>query len=189
MNRWVKVGGATLAVLVLLAAGGVYGGLQLADQKMQRKVEVPVTALALPTDAASLDRGKYLFLSRGCVDCHGDNGAGRTFVEGEGLRIKGPNISPGPGSVVTGYRVEDWVRAIRHGVAPSGRPLMVMPSEDYNRFTDQDLSALVAYVRSLPPVTGTGRCPRACSTDSGRSRMQPPRSTTACRRRSRWPKA
>jgi cytochrome c553 len=156
MNRWVKVGGATLGVLVLLAAGGVYGGLQLADRKMQRKVEVPVTALALPTDAASLDRGKYLFLSRGCVDCHGDNGAGRTFVEGEGLRIKGPNISPGAGSVVTGYRVEDWVRAIRHGLAPTGRPLMVMPSEDYNRFTDRDLASLVAYVRSLPPVTGTG---------------------------------
>lgn len=156
MNRWVKAGAATLAVLALLAAGGVYGGLQLAERKMQRKVDVPVAAIALPSDSAALDRGKYLFLSRGCVDCHGANGAGRTFVEGDGLRIKGPNISPGAGSLVAGYRVEDWVRAIRHGVAPGGRPLMVMPSEDYNRFTDQDLASLVAYVQSLPPAAGTG---------------------------------
>jgi len=32
----------------------------------------------------------------------------------------------------------------------------VMPSEDYNRFTDDDLAALVAHIRSLPPQTGQG---------------------------------
>ena len=37
---------------------------------------------------------------------------------------------------------------------PGGRPLMVMPSEDYNRFTDADLSALVSYIRKLPPQQG-----------------------------------
>ena len=31
-----------------------------------------------------------------------------------------------------------------------------MPSEDYNRLTDADLAALVAYVRQLPPATGAG---------------------------------
>ena len=36
------------------------------------------------------------------------------------MRIAGPNISPGPGTVVAGYRPEDWVRAIRHGVEPDG---------------------------------------------------------------------
>src|SRR5690606_31532315 len=96
-------------------------------------------------------------MSRGCADCHGDNGGGRMFVDNpDGLRIKGPNISPGPGNVVAGYKPEHWVLAIRHGVHPSGRPLMVMPSEDYNRFTDDDLASLVAYIRAMPPVAGTG---------------------------------
>ncbi|MGH6639454.1 MAG: c-type cytochrome, partial [Polaromonas sp.] len=45
-------------------------------------------------------------------------------------------------------------RTLRHGVKPDGRPLFIMPSEDYNRFTDADLGALVAYVRSLPPAKG-----------------------------------
>jgi mono/diheme cytochrome c family protein len=31
-----------------------------------------------------------------------------------------------------------------------------MPSEDYNRLNDNDFAALVAYVRSLPPVAGDG---------------------------------
>jgi mono/diheme cytochrome c family protein len=44
------------------------------------------------------------------------------------------------------------VRAVRHGVKPDGTPMRVMPSEDYNRLTDADLGAIVAYVQSLPPV-------------------------------------
>jgi len=31
-----------------------------------------------------------------------------------------------------------------------------MPSEDYNRFTDVDVAALIAYLRSMPPVAGEG---------------------------------
>ena len=70
------------------------------------------------------------------------------------MRVRSPNISPGPGSVVASYTELDWVRAIRHGVKPDGRPLMVMPVEDYNRMTDADLAALVGYTRSLPPAQG-----------------------------------
>lgn len=156
MRTWVKVTAGAVGVLVAAAAAAVGAGLYLADSKMQRKVQVAVKPVAYTADAQAIERGRYLFASRGCVDCHGASGAGHTFVDdGKGLRIKGPNITAGEGGVVAGYRPEDWVRAIRHGVAPSGRALMVMPSEDYNRFTDADLSALVAYVRSMPPAPGT----------------------------------
>ena len=153
MKAWIKwTAGVVSAVVVLVAGAGVVGW-QLADSKMSRKVEVAVKPVAYATDAQSLERGKYLFESRGCVDCHGANGGGRTFVENDkGLKIAGPNISPG--GVTAGYKPEDWVRIIRHGVKPNGTVAMIMPSEDYNRFTDQDLAALVSYVRSLPPVQG-----------------------------------
>lgn len=155
MGKWFKRAGIVAAALVLLAGALVAAGLQLAQRRMARHVAVEVAQVPLRTDAAGLERGRYLYLSRGCTDCHGANGAGRVFVDdGSALRIKGPNITAGPGGVVGDYRTQDWVRAIRHGVAPGGRPLMVMPSEDYNRFTDDDLGALVAYVRSLPPVPG-----------------------------------
>lgn len=155
MRKWLKRAGVLAGAFAIVAAGAVFAGLQLGERKMQRKVQVDVRPVAFTSDAAAVERGRYLYASRGCVDCHGASGGGHTFVEdGESLRIRGPNISPGPGSVVAGYTPEDWVRAIRHGVARGGRPLMVMPSEDYNRFTDADLAALVAYIRKMPPAEG-----------------------------------
>ncbi|MBK0394214.1 c-type cytochrome [Ramlibacter algicola] len=155
MRKWAKRAGIALGVMVLLAAAAAVVGVQLADHRMQRVVDVRVQAVAYRADAQAVERGRYLYQSRGCVDCHGANGAGRVFVDDGALRIKGPNISPGPGNVVAAYQPVDWVRTIRHGVKPGGQPLLIMPSEDYNRFTDDDLAALVAYVRSMPPATGT----------------------------------
>ncbi len=157
LKNGLRLVGLALAAVVLLAAAALWFGLHQAAQKMQRKVDVAVQPVALRplTDTAALDRGRYLYASRGCVDCHGANGGGRTFIDDpNGLRVAGPHIGPGPGSVTAGYRPEDWVRVIRHGVHPLGRPLMIMPSEDYNRFTDDDLASLVAYIRSLPPTEG-----------------------------------
>ena len=155
MKRWIKWTLGGLVGVVLLAAAAIVLGTQLAERTRMRRISVPAHALTLRDDAAALERGRYLYLSRGCADCHGANGGGREFVnDGKGLRLAGPNISPGPGSVVTGYRTEDWERTIRHGVKPDGRPVFVMPSEDYNRFTDDDLAALVSHLRKLAPVGG-----------------------------------
>ncbi|HZN47333.1 MAG TPA: cytochrome c, partial [Ramlibacter sp.] len=150
MGKWIKRGALALAVLLVLAAAAAAIGLQLAQRKMARQLAVNVQPVALPAEPAALERGRYLYASRGCTDCHGANGAGRVFVDnGKDLRIKGPNITTGAGGVVAAYQPADWVRSIRHGVSPGGRPLMIMPSEDYNRLTDADLGALVAYVKTL----------------------------------------
>jgi mono/diheme cytochrome c family protein len=152
MKTWLKWTLAGLAGVVVVGAVGAGAGWQMATSKMNRHVDVKVQPVAYAADAQSLERGKYLFESRGCVDCHGANGGGRMFVNDGALRIAGPNITSG--GVTSRYKPEDWVRTIRHGVKPDGRPLMVMPAEDYARWTDQDVAALVAHVRSLPPATG-----------------------------------
>jgi len=153
MRTWIRrvlwgVGG-----LAVLLAGAVGGGLWRYQQRSHRVVDVPARGFA---DSTHLERGRYLFESRGCAECHGANGAGRVFADEPGLRIKGPNITTGPGGVVQGYGNVDWERAIRHGVHRSGRPLLVMPSEDYARLTDADLAAIVAYIRAFAPTEGTG---------------------------------
>jgi len=146
-----------LAAVASLAGAALFAGSLLAERKMQRQVEVSVSGVALRDDAPARERGRYIYAFRGCVDCHGADGAGRMFIDdGHGMRVAGPNISPGPGSVVANYGAQDWERSIRHGVGPGGRPLMIMPSEDYNRLTDDDLAALVAWVRSMPPARGGG---------------------------------
>lgn len=158
MKTWIKR--IALGGLLLLAAAAsvVAVGLWRSEQLRTAPVSLPATvvAVAIPDDAAARARGRYLYESRGCVDCHGADGAGRFIVDDGSMRIAGSNLSPGPGSAVAGYTPLDWVRAIRHGVKRNGAAAMVMPSEDYNRLTDADLGALVAHVRSLPPASGPG---------------------------------
>ena len=152
MRKWLKwtLAGILILALAALAAAGI--GYDLAKSKQVRIVKVDVRPVTPATDPAALERGKYLFLSRGCTDCHGDDGAGRTFVNEGDLHIAGPNITPA--GVVGRYRPEDWVRIIRHGVKPDRRPALVMPSEDYNRLTDADLAALIGYLQTLAPRPG-----------------------------------
>jgi mono/diheme cytochrome c family protein len=153
MKRWIKwivLGLGSMVVLLALVAAL---GYEMAERRMARKVDLEIKPVAFTTEASALERGKYLFESRGCVDCHGANGAGREFVnDGKGLRLAGPNITSG--GATASYQPEDWVRTLRHGLKPGGRPVMIMPSEDYNRLTDPDLAALVAYARSLPARPG-----------------------------------
>jgi cytochrome c553 len=154
MNRWIRRSLLAAAGLVALGAAGLATAAWLGERKLQRHVDVAVQDVALPTDAASLDRGRYLFESRGCAECHGGDGAGRVVIDDGGFHVKSPDITPGPAGVVARYATADWVRTIRHGVKPDGRPLIVMPSDDYSRLTDADVGALVAYVRALPPAAG-----------------------------------
>ena len=154
MNRWLRWALYGVGLIAVALGAGVFAGTLLADQRMQRKVAVTVTAVPLPEDPARLSHGRYLYESRGCAECHGADGGGRLFINEPPYRLSGPQISPGPQSVTAGYAVEDWVRAIRHGVGRGQRPLWVMPSEDYNRMSDDDLGALIAWCRQFPAVRG-----------------------------------
>jgi mono/diheme cytochrome c family protein len=157
MNKWLKRSVIAIVAVVALGAAALALGSYLGDRKAQRHVEVSVAAVEVPADAASLERGRYLFSSRGCAECHGANGGGREFInDGKSMVVKSPNISNGPGSVVVNYSAVDWVRTIRHGVKPNGRPVFIMPSEDYNRLTDADVGALIAYAKQLPRANGSG---------------------------------
>ena len=62
------------------------------------------------------------------------------------------NLTAGKGGIGGTYTDIDYVRAIRHGVRPSGKALVLMPSEYYNKINDADLGAIIAYLKSLPPV-------------------------------------
>nr|WP_315592500.1 c-type cytochrome [uncultured Cupriavidus sp.] len=154
VKRFFRIASSALVaftVFVVLAVGSTYwwGG-----RKLVRKIDVAVQPVAFPTDAAAIAHGKYLYESRGCMDCHGAKGLGKqVFDEANGFRVRAPDLTRA-NPAIDKYQPQDWDRAIRHGVAPSGRPLMVMPSEDYNRLSNDDFAALVAYVRSLPPGDG-----------------------------------
>jgi mono/diheme cytochrome c family protein len=155
MNPWVRRSLIGAGLLLVAAASAVAVGAWRAERLRERVVEVPALAPVTLAADASRERGRYLYSTRGCADCHGADGAGKVFVDSDnGLKLRGAHIAPGAGSAIANYAMADWDRVVRHGVKRNGRPALIMPSEDYNRLTDADLAALVAYVTTLPPVTG-----------------------------------
>ena len=140
------------AALVLgLAAGGIYF---ISDNRLNHKVSVPAESIPIPTDISAVQRGQHLASAvAACAECHGPNLAGKVLIEDPLLaRIVAPNLTRGGGGIGATFTDADYARGIRYGVDPSGRVLLLMPSDDYNHFSDADLGAIIAYVRSLPAI-------------------------------------
>jgi mono/diheme cytochrome c family protein len=144
---WIALG--AVVVVLIIAAIAVYA---LSERRMHTQYAITPKALALPSDSASLARGAHLAQAIGmCVECHGEKLDGRVMIDGPLGMVAARNLTRGTGGVGTLLTDADYVRAIRHGVAPDGRPLMIMPAQDYINFSDADLAAVIAYVKSVPP--------------------------------------
>jgi mono/diheme cytochrome c family protein len=151
--RWIGIVLGSLLGLVLIAAVALYivgGG------RIGRTYAIPAETIAVPTDQASIERGRHLATAiANCVDCHGENFGGTIFLDVDSpplFRAVAPNLTRGQGGVGDRLSDADFARAIRHGVGPDDKALLVMPAEDYAPMSDADLGALIAYIRSLPPV-------------------------------------
>jgi mono/diheme cytochrome c family protein len=72
-------------------------------------------------------------------------------LSGIWTNILGPNLTTGTGSRTVNYTAADWDRMVRHGVKPTGAG-SPMPARDYFLMSDRELSDVVSYIRSLPPV-------------------------------------
>lgn len=142
-----------IGALALLLAGAAVWVRFASRAHLDRSFAVTPRPVAIPTDAAALARGRHLAQTRGCSDCHGKDYAGNVVIDDGAMgRVHGPNLTRGRGGRVVAWTDADWVRAIRHGVAPDGRALFLMPSEEYQFLSDDDLGALIGFLKSLPPV-------------------------------------
>jgi mono/diheme cytochrome c family protein len=154
MSKWVKRTSLLLVGLALLGIVTTVVGKAMGERKMMRTVVFSLPPLSVGADTGRIEQGRYLYNTRGCAECHGANGAGKVVVKDGGMFVVAPNITAGANGVAGHYKVEDWVRTVRHGVKPDGRPVLMMPSEDYNRLTDEDMAALVSYLQQMPAVAG-----------------------------------
>jgi mono/diheme cytochrome c family protein len=137
-----------LLAVIVVVLGLIYGVTQ---RRFAQRFTVPEHTLAVATDSATIARGEHLATIRGCVECHGAGFAGNTIVDQPIIgRLSGPNLTLGGRGADLSPR--DWERAVRHGVRRDGSPLLFMPSNEFTVLSDEDLSAIIAYARSLSPV-------------------------------------
>jgi mono/diheme cytochrome c family protein len=140
--------------------GGLIGVLLIAaivlsvrgQQMLRQTMAVPTDQIVVPTDAESLARGKHI-VNTFCTECHGEDLGGQDMLGDPSLgAIYAANLTSGNGGVQAGYSDDDLVRSIRHGVAPDGRRLVIMPSSAFNYLSEEDLGSIIAYLKTVPPV-------------------------------------
>lgn len=129
----------------------------------------PLTTRRFAPTPERLSRGTYLVKHvTPCMECHAPHrwaeddapiepnmiGAGQEIpVKGLPGRVVAPNISPDPETGAGNWTDDQLARAIREGVGHDGRALFpLMPYQRYRSMSDEDVAAIVVYLRSLPPV-------------------------------------
>jgi len=64
--------------------------------------------------------------------------------------VHAPNLTPSEAGVGD-FGEADYVRAMRHGISPDGKAYMIMPAEIIIHWSEEDLGATIAYLKTLPP--------------------------------------
>ncbi len=178
------------SVIMLLAIAGFVVS-SLGKSKAAQVYEVSASLLSdAPADSVSLANGAHLSQIHACAECHGNNLAGKVFVDAPPFLAVASNLTTGEGGIGSFYTVQDWDRAIRYGVKPNGQAVfMIMPSKTLHYLNDDDTADLIAYLRSIPPVdnplpatelrplgnvlTGAGALDPAISVHTAASRPEP----------------
>jgi mono/diheme cytochrome c family protein len=112
-----------------------------------------------------VERGSYLVNTiMTCGNCHtpkGPNGdiADKAFSGGLSwdeppFKVTASNITPDQATGIGTWSDADIKKLLRTGLQPNGVPIAsVMPTGFYDIITDSDLDAIVAYLRTLKPIT------------------------------------
>lgn len=141
--RWLSYILGIVVLLALLAAAWVW----FASRRVLAEA-VPIQPERLvPATPAALADAQRRARTLGCVSCHGEDLAGKPFLDDAKIaRIHATNLT----EVASRASDEQLAQAIRQGVSADGRALLVMPSEAYQFLTDEETAALVALIRSKP---------------------------------------
>lgn len=105
------------------------------------------------------ERGAYLARAGGCIACHtrvlegGAPLAGGVKLETPFGTIYSPNLTTDPEHGIGDWTVDDFARAVRQGVSPSGTPYYpAFTYPFYANFSDQEIADLWAAFQTVPAV-------------------------------------
>lgn len=164
MSKKRKAGIASLVILGLIALGITFtiGWRPVIGPRVRA-----LTDRKFESSPERLARGRYLVEGvLGCLDCHSERdwnqpgapsieskkGGGAPFPDGPG-KLFAPNITPDKETGAGQWTDDMLARAIREGISHDGRALFpIMPYQNYRRMSDEDLAAVIVYLRSIPAV-------------------------------------
>lgn len=152
-RRVLQWSGAVLSGMLTLVLAAALAAVLVGYAKLNRKHDNPVPRVSVDVTPERIARGERF--ARMCAGCHAADES--PPLEGRDLLEVGPPIGTFYAPNLTPTHLGEWtdgeiVRAIREGVHRSGRSLLVMPSSAFRNLSDDDVQAIVAYLRSQPPV-------------------------------------
>ncbi|MBK6610920.1 MAG: c-type cytochrome [Sphingobacteriales bacterium] len=145
-----------VAILCLFVAGSIL---------YNKKYDAPIPDLHASKDSLVISKGKHLvFTTAHCVECHFKPGDSLKVVSGEevdmaggGFPFKFPggvfyasNISSDKETGIGNYTDGEIARMLRYGIKRDGSVLI--PAMEYQNLSDEDIIAIISYLRTLPPV-------------------------------------
>ncbi|MCA1660627.1 MAG: cytochrome c [Novosphingobium sp.] len=146
MRRWIRWSAYTAATVLTLALAAAAAITIASQHLLARKYPVRPERLVRAPAPAVADAPRQARLL-GCLSCHGDGLRGNRMFDEAGL---GFIVAPNLPRLIRKRSDQQIAAAIRQGVGPDGRPLLVMPSALFSRLTDAQVSALIAWMRGLP---------------------------------------
>lgn len=158
MGRRLFLGFVGLVALVF-AACAIYVGT-----RQHLTFNPPYPQIAASTDTTVIARGRYVVRDLvGCAGCHGEPAHMTEAAEGTDIPLSGGftfqippgtfharNITPDSSTGIGAFSDGALARALRYGVGNDGRALL--PFMEFQNLSDQDLQAVISYLRAQPPV-------------------------------------
>lgn len=149
--KWIGIVLGSLVGLILVLAAVFYF---MGNSRLNKTYTFPADNIFVPTNAESIARGEHL-VSMLCTDCHGADLSGVIgwFPKGPFGSMDAPNLTSGNGGVGQEYTTdEEYILAIRHGVDPDGKPIYMPAVVGFQYMSNEDLGAIIAYLKTIPPV-------------------------------------
>lgn len=140
MMKWLKWIATRLVAIVLISIAGIYLASELRRTKTYDSALVAFDAKQFQFPQGEAERRARTMM---CLGCHG--AAGRVLFEADNVgRLVAPNLT----TKIPEYSDSELERLIRRGIKKDGIAAVAMPAATYANLADEDLAAIIAFMRS-----------------------------------------
>ncbi len=142
------------SMMLSMLAIGMASSAAMAEDTSLANTSLPNATLPniSPANSVLVNRGAYIARAADCMACHGEDYTGGTAIETPIGEIYSTNITPSKRYGIGNYTEKDLKNALQKGRAPSHMLYPAMPYPSYSGMKEEDISALFAYLQTVPVV-------------------------------------